>query len=683
MFFFDRSVNGPGPVARHTALIALLLLCASILVRTSFAQDVAPSPASKRPSAEAPSSAEAASFAEAPSSDTPDTSRVSAFVKQKTDSLFAEASVPGWVVVVTTSDTTLVLRAGGSASIEENRAMDPESTVVRTASASKPVTATLVKTLDARGVLDLDGRVPPPTEPAEAPRSITFAHLLAHTSGLDGRFLGGGDPIRQPLLGSLLQRRLPPQIDSVGVLSRYSNEGYAWAGVGAARAADSSFPELAASNLFEPLGMERSTFDGDAALLDTAAATGYEVTEQGPKALRRDYITLYPAGGLWTTGRDMSAFLAAILKTGGEEAALPAAATRFEVGDPRDDFAGRRQHLGWFHRVLDGHDLFVHGGSYPGAGSYVLVAPDLDLGIFVAGNASSAEPAGEQFAFALVNEWAEMAPSVTPSTADAAARDGVEGATADLSAYEGTYRIARRPHTTFESFFTLFGAPYPDIEVRAVGDTALTAELADGPATFRLIQHDAAAGADTFTRTDAQGLTVTALGTLRGQGPTPRIQIGTATFEKIGALQSRSVQLGYMMLCLALITSIFYWPIREFFRPGTTDDEDAPEGMQYARPLATFAAALHVGFLFALAFRVFTGGPLGPIHTDPGVIRPLLAFPIVASSLSLGLLVFVVRAWLTDTWSVGVRVHFSAVTLGMIIYIPFLLYWDLIGVPVA
>jgi len=174
-----------------------------------------------------------------------------------------------------------------------------------------------------------------------------------------------------------------------------------------------------------------------------------------------------------------------------------------------------------------------------------------------------------------------------------------------------------------------------------------------------------------------------AYGTVRGEGPTPRLQIGAATFEQIGPVQSRSLHFSYLILCVVTISSIFILPIREFFRPGTTDDENAAEGMQYARPLATFAAALHIGFLFALAFRIFTGGPLGPIHTDPGVIRPLLAFPIVASALSLGLLIFVVRAWITNSWSVIQRLHFSAVTAAMILYIPFLLYWGLIGMPVA
>ena len=611
-------------------------------------------------------------------SDTLQTAWASAFVQQTLDSLLAESPVPGLVVAVTTSDTTLVLHGAGMASMEEGKPMNPDSTVVRVASVSKPVTATLLKTLAARGIIDLDGRVPAPTKTSETPTSITYAHLLAHTSGLDGRLLGGGDPIRQPLLGPLLQRRLPPQIDSVGVLSRYSNEGYAWAGTGAARETDSSFPELATSALFEPLRMNRTTFDGESPLLDTAAATGYQLAEEGPRALRRDYITLYPAGGLWTTARDMAAFLQVFLKhdEADANAALPASATRLDVGDPRDDFAGRRGHLGWFHRVLRGYDLFVHGGSYPGWGSYVVVSPDLNLGVFVAGNAVAANSLGEALALDLAARWATL-------RSDSGRDTEAQTVRTDLSVYNGTYRIARRPHTSFESFFTLFGAPYPDVTVRAVADTALTVNLADGPTSFRLVQHDSTEGTDVFVRTDERGMTVTGIGTPAGQGPAPRLRIGTATFEKISAFQSRSVQFGYMILCLIMITSIFYWPIREFFRPGDSEDKDAPEGMQYARPLAIFAAALHVGFLFAIAFRFFTGGPLGPIHTDPGVIRPLLAFPIVASTLSLGLVVFGIRAWLTDAWSMGVRVHFSAVTLGMIIYIPFLLYWGLIGVPVA
>lgn len=598
------------------------------------------------------------------------------FVESHMDSLRSEAGVPGLVVAITSGDRVLSLRANGLASIEADQPMSADSTVLRVASVSKPFTATLLKLLHEDGAFDLDATVPPPAKGMDTPSSITAAHLLAHTSGLDGRLLGGGNPVRQPLLGSLLKRRLPPQIDSVGTLSRYSNEGYAWAGVAAGDAVGTSFPDLMAERVFEPLGMMRSTFEGKGGPLEASVATGYRQTEEGPEPLMLDYITLYPAGGMWTTGADAASFLQAVLNRGQRngEQVLSAAAVSFSVGDPRDAYAGRRGHLGWFHRTVRGADVFTHGGTYPGAGSFVLVAPDLDLGVFVAGNAVGASEIGTSIALRLVSEWVERSrPTSAGGTPEAVA---VEAST-DLSSYDGTYRIARRPHTSFESFFTLFGAPYPDVDIRVSGDTALVAYLADGVDTLRYT------GDATFQHVDERGVQTMAYGTVRGEGPTPRLQIGAATFEQIGPLQSRSLHFAYLILCVLTIGSIFILPIREFFRPGASDDDNAAEGMQYARPLATFAAALHIGFLFALAFRVFTGGALGPIHTDPGVIRPLLAFPIVASVLSLGLLVFVVRAWMTDSWSMIQRLHFSAVTTAMIVYIPFLLYWGLIGMPVA
>ena len=270
MLFLDRSVNGVR--ARRTAFIgALVLSCTLMFASALNVNHTFAAPADD--STAVPTSLSTISSVPVAGmlSDTLQTAWASAFVQQTLDSLLAESPVPGLVVAVTTSDTTLVLHGAGMASMEEGKPMNPDSTVVRVASVSKPVTATLLKTLAARGIIDLDGRVPAPTKTSETPTSITYAHLLAHTSGLDGRLLGGGDPIRQPLLGPLLQRRLPPQIDSVGVLSRYSNEGYAWAGTGAARETDSSFPELATSALFEPLRMNRTTFDGESPLLDTAA----------------------------------------------------------------------------------------------------------------------------------------------------------------------------------------------------------------------------------------------------------------------------------------------------------------------------------------------------------------------------------------------------------------------------
>jgi len=573
-------------------------------------------------------------------------------------------AVPGAVVAVVANNQIIAVTGYGFANVEEERPMSGDQTVVRVASVTKPVTATLLRILAARGDISLDDPVGRDVVDREAGDDVTLAHLLAHTSGLDGRMLGGGSPRPPASLASVVRRRLPQQIDPAGAVSRYSNEGYAWAGAVAAEKRGRSFATLADSLLFGPLQMRQSTFAADPDVAPGTSATGYVPGSDGPEALPRDYVTMVPAGGLWTTGADMARFLQAVLSGGRQDTArvLPPAAVSFDPGDLLDPFAGRRGHLGWFSGVVSGHDAYVHKGTYPGAGSQIAVVPRLNLGVFVVGNAASGAALASDVLEGVLADLPSPHASISPAVQT------------DLGALEGTYRIARRPHTSFESFFSLFGIPYPDVRVVAEGDTALTVGLPEGPLHLRHV------GQKRFESPDRSVAQAAAI--LSGPGPVPRLRVGNATFERIPVLATAAVSLPWFGICLLAIASIFIIPIREFIRPNTTDD-DAPEGMQYARPLATFAAALHVGFLFALAFRSFTGGPLGPAHTDPASIRPLLAFPIMASALSLGLLGFVIRAWVTKAWSPLTRIHFSIVTAGMLAYIPFLWYWDLIGSPVA
>ncbi|WP_179862123.1 serine hydrolase domain-containing protein [Longibacter salinarum] len=573
--------------------------------------------------------------------------------------------VPGAVVTVMEGNRIVALKGTGRTNLTSGVVVSPERSVFRVASVSKTLTATLLRTLDAHGLIVLDEPVGRGVVDRDAADSVTIAHLLAHTSGLDGRLLGAGSSRPPASLRSVVRRRLPPQIDPAGAVSRYSNEGYTWAAAEAEHRVGQTFAELADSLLFEPLRMTRSTFAPGAGAYADARVTGYASSEKGFDPLPHDYVTMAPAGGAWTTGRDMARFLSAVLSDGWleEERVLPREAVSFERGDMRDAFAGRRGHLGWFQRTVSGHRAFVHDGTYPGAGSQLVVFPGLDLGVFVAGNASTA---------------VEMAKAVTElvlQDVDAPTVDAPETISGDLATLDGTYRIARRPHTSFEAAFALLGVPYPDVEVEARGDTAITVGLADGALTLLHKGDLRFAASDGSVRESAA--------VVSGAGPVPRIQVGAATFERIPFLAERALGLAWLIVCLLAYSSVFVLPVREFFRPGSMDDDNAAEGMQYARPLATFAAALHIGFLFALGFRLLTGGPLGPTHTDPASIQPLLAFPIMASVLSLALVIFVVRAWTTSSWSQSTRVHFSIVTAGLIAYIPWLWYWNLIGIPVA
>jgi len=615
--------------------------------------------------------------------------RVHQMLDQQLAALADSFRVPGVVVSVVRAEGPVALRGHGFSDIEAESPMDPETSVLRVASVSKPFTAALVRELHARGAIDLDapvqalgtsvGAVVRTGRSGETADSLSLAHLLAHTSGLDGRLLGDGSTRPPTPLPRLLERRLPPRIDPPGITSRYSNYGYALAGSIVAEIAGRSFAETADSLLWRPLGMTATTFSDRVNVDGARPARAYQPTGNGFEVLPRDFITLPPAGGLRTTAADVSRFLSAVTAAdaadGGES--ISREVRRFaRIGTPEDAFAGRRGHLGWFWRTEKGRDVYFHDGQYPGAGSYMAVVPEDSVAVFVAGNATGAASLGREIGdrvLSLLDRPASDAQGGT-QTQRLSQRESPTVASSSLASLDGRYRLARRPHTSFESALALFDVPYPEVPVTSSGDTTITVRLADRTIRARHV------GSLRFLDLDADVEPIHAV--VEGPGITPRLRVGTSTFEQIPPTASQSLHVAWFSICILFIATIFGIPIRDFFREGGADD-DLPDGMQYARPLAIFCAALHIGFLFALAFRLFTAGPLGLVQTDPAVIIPLLLFPITAGVFSLGLAGFAIRAWKTRSWSTTGRVHFTLVTIAQLAYLPFLWYWDLIAVPVA
>lgn len=55
------------------------------------------------------------------------------------------------------------------------------------------------------------------------------------------------------------------------------------------------------------------------------------------------------------------------------------------------------------------------------------------------------------------------------------------------------------------------------------------------------------------------------------------------------------------------------------------------------------------------------------------------AWLLAGTVLTLGLLIFTVLAWKNNYWSFWKRSHYSLITLGALVFIPFLTYWNLLG----
>lgn len=245
------------------------------------------------------------------------------------------------------------------------RAVDPapepldEATVFDAASLTKPVvTATLVQLLRERGQLDLEAplqRYLPGCGGAEK-AGITLRQLLTHSSGLPASLPGNG---AGNWAGAEAAERIAcglPVAAPPGTLFRYSDVNFILLGRIVERASGRPLDELAAQQVFQPLGMHDSGY----LPLRRMAAARIAPTErlQDGSLLRGDVHdpTARKMGGvaghagLFTTTADLARFARMMLRGGvaddGSRLLSPASVALLTTAQSPPALAGQRS-MGW------------------------------------------------------------------------------------------------------------------------------------------------------------------------------------------------------------------------------------------------------------------------------------------------------------------------------------------------
>jgi CubicO group peptidase (beta-lactamase class C family) len=233
--------------------------------------------------------------------------------------------------------------------------------------------------------------------PATYDDPVTLRHLGTHTAGFESTLDPDivADPAALDSLEALLTDQQPPRIRPPGELVGYSNYGAALAGHIVAKAHDTTFEEYVQSELFDPLGMTHSTFaqpvpddqPGDRAAPHVRDGESFLVADNV-------YINMRPAGSLSATSTDMAAFMRAHLGDGavGDTRILDvdtaeAMHSRHHVRHP----AVTNWRYGFHEYGNPEPNLIGHSGATVNFTSYLLLAPDYDVGIFVAFNSNPSE----------------------------------------------------------------------------------------------------------------------------------------------------------------------------------------------------------------------------------------------------------------------------------------------------
>ncbi len=213
--------------------------------------------------------------------------------------LLRVSGIPGLSMAVVQNGRVVWAGAFGTLNDSARTALDP-GTLFEAASLSKPVFAYMVLRLADRGEFDLDR---PLYEMLEYPRlahderykRITARIVLSHGTGLPN---WGGEK---------LTLRFDPGTDY-----GYSGEGFVFLQKTVERVTGRSLDELARREVFEPLGMTRSSYIWQERFAGNAASAKNWLWQVAP-ANRYTEAEANAAASLLTTATDYAQFVAAVL----------------------------------------------------------------------------------------------------------------------------------------------------------------------------------------------------------------------------------------------------------------------------------------------------------------------------------------------------------------------------------
>ncbi len=284
-------------------------------------------------------------------------------------------------VLVARNGKVLLAAGYGCANYELN-APNTADTPFKIGSISKAQTATAMLVLADRGLIALDDPVCKWISPCPAAwNAITLAQLMNHSSGIADfvRLPGFRDRITlpAPLSQTVEQLRALPLEHAPGAAAAYGNYGLVLCAAVIERVTGKPYAQAMEELVYRPMGLNRSGYAADAALIP-GRASGYVLSGEGlGNAPYIDMTIPIGAGSQYATAHDLFAWEEAVFGGryfGGKLLARMLDTSPFGYG------------LGWIDYSADGRKRIGHVGDINGFGSFLVRYPDQGLVVIVLSN---------------------------------------------------------------------------------------------------------------------------------------------------------------------------------------------------------------------------------------------------------------------------------------------------------
>jgi CubicO group peptidase (beta-lactamase class C family) len=410
-------------------------------------------------------------------------------VAAQVDKIFApfdKPDSPGCALAVIKDGQIVYKRGYGMANLDHDIPIRPD-TVFHVASVSKQFAAMAIMLLAKQGKLSLDDKVQKYiTELREFDKPITIRHLLHHTSGLRDQWelliMSGWrlseDVVRDEDILDLVSRmkalNFPP-----GERYVYSNTGYTLAAQIVKRVSGQSLREFAEANIFKPLGMARTFFRDDHAVIVKNQAYAYAGAPNNTFKLSVPNYDTVGASSLLTTVEDLARWDQNFYdyRVGGEDALAQMQTTGELNGGATTGYG-----LGLAIGTYKGLKVVEHSGSDAGYRSQLMRFPDQRFSVACLCNLSSSGPsqlARKVADIYLADRLKPDAPKDNPG--------GVKLSEKELSDKAGAYwasnieELGRVTLTGEKLFFTFDGGNF---ELIPLSEKRFKISSPDGDVTF-------------------------------------------------------------------------------------------------------------------------------------------------------------------------------------------------------
>jgi CubicO group peptidase (beta-lactamase class C family) len=243
-------------------------------------------------------------------------------------SMIDKNEIAGAVTIVVSKNKTLHLESTGFADVAAKKPISPEN-LFWIASMTKPITGTAIMILEDEGKLNVADPVAKYIPefanlktPSGKPANLTITQILTHTSGL-GEASGPVARNARTLADLVPVWLAAPMQYEPGEKWKYTQSGINLAGRIVEVVSGMSFDAFLQQRVFDPLGMQNTTFyptEAQRARLATAYAKNKDTGTLEPVPQRSDFgsrnVPPQGNGGLYSTPTDYARFCQMLLNRG-------------------------------------------------------------------------------------------------------------------------------------------------------------------------------------------------------------------------------------------------------------------------------------------------------------------------------------------------------------------------------